>query len=90
MAETRRDQSLDSPTLTEQRGRCWEALGAEDLQLDASVDGLEADGEMQLRVTHLEEDEITLSQRRLPHDLNSQWTSLKVRRVWKGHQLLEV
>lgn len=65
VAETRRDQLLDSPTLSEQRGRCWEASGAEDLELDTSVDGLEADGEMQLRVTNLEDDEITLGQRRL-------------------------
>lgn len=34
--------------------------GGEDLELDASADGLEADGEMQLRGTNLEEEEIKL------------------------------
>lgn len=40
--------------------------GGEDLELDASVDGLEADGEMQLRATNLEEEEITFRGRLWP------------------------
>lgn len=48
------------PTLTEGCGRCWEVVGGEDLELDASADGLEADGEMQLRAANLEEEEIAL------------------------------
>lgn len=47
-----------TPTLSEWRGGRWEVLGGEDLELDASVDRLEAGGEMQLSVTHLENDKI--------------------------------
>lgn len=45
-----------TPTLSERRGGCWQVLGGEDLELDASVDRLEAGGEMQLSVTDLEEE----------------------------------
>lgn len=41
-------------------------MGGEDLELDASVYWLEAGGEMQLSVTHLEEDEISTSEGRSP------------------------
>lgn len=44
------------PTLSEWRGGCWEVLGSENLELDASVYWLEAGGEMQLSVTDLEDE----------------------------------
>lgn len=44
------------PTLSEWRGGCWEVLGRENLELDASVYWLEAGGEMQLSVANLEKE----------------------------------
>lgn len=46
--------SSDS-TLGEWWCGCWEVLGSEDLELDASVDWLKAGGKMQLRVAHLKD-----------------------------------
>lgn len=42
-------------TLGEWGGGCRETVDGEDLELDASVDWLEAGGEMQLRVTNLKD-----------------------------------
>lgn len=55
-----------TPTLSEWHGGCWEVLGGEDLELDASIHWLEAGGEMQLSVTNLEDDEISASESRSP------------------------
>lgn len=44
-----------TPTLSEWRGGHWEVLGSKDLELDASIYRLEADGEVQLSVANLEE-----------------------------------
>lgn len=50
-----------TPTLSEWRGGYWEVLGGEDLELDAFIYWLEANGEVQLSVANLEGISICIS-----------------------------